>query len=351
MTLRVTTGNLLTDESEAVVNTVNTVGVMGKGVALQFRRAYPDMFEDYKAHVATGEFKVGSIHIWENPSPVGPRYIINFPTKRHWRGKSKLEYIESGLRALVPALRSRGVRTIAMPPLGCGAGGLDWNAVLPLVRQAFEEVEDIAATIYAPAGAPAPEEMIERRSRPELTLERAAACAMLDFYSTNSTEQPSLVAIQKLAYLLQELGGRLRLSYVRGAYGPYADGLRHALSSMEGHFIYGFGDGSRKALDEAPLFTREAVSHEARTVISSSREMTGALHRLYETVDGFESTYGLELLATVHWAINHGGIESNSLAVRRYIEEWSERKSKLFPEGHIEVAINRLEKCGLVAHR
>jgi len=127
-------GNLLEADAEALVNTVNTVGVMGKGVALQFRRAFPENYDAYVAAVARKDVVPGRMFTWESDRPEGPRYIINFPTKRHWRGRSRLQDIEAGLDDLRRALIERDVRSAALPALGCGLGGLDWSDVRERMR-------------------------------------------------------------------------------------------------------------------------------------------------------------------------------------------------------------------------
>ena len=148
------TGNLLEANAEALVNTVNCVGFMGKGIALQFKQAWPDNFEAYARASKAGEIRPGRMFIWETGRMINPKFIINFPTKRHWRGKSKIEDIKSGLRALIGEVRHLGIRSIAVPPLGCGNGGLNWKDVRPLIEAAFAEIPDVEVLLYRPQGAP-----------------------------------------------------------------------------------------------------------------------------------------------------------------------------------------------------
>src|SRR6266478_3853889 len=147
-------GNLLQAETEALVNTVNCVGFMGKGIALQFKQAWPENFEAYAKACKAGEVRPGRMFIWETGRMINPKFIINFPTKRDWRGKSRIEDIKSGLRALIADVRRLGIRTIAVPPLGCGNGGLDWRDVRPLIKEAFADVPDVNVQLYSPDGAP-----------------------------------------------------------------------------------------------------------------------------------------------------------------------------------------------------
>lgn len=143
-------GNLLESDAEALVNAVNTVGVMGKGIALQFARAFPTMLGDYESAVRRGDVRLGEMQVWSNQALSGPRWVINFPTKGHWRARSRLADIESGLADLVGVLRSRGIASVAIPPLGCGNGGLAWDDVRPLIEKAMADVPEVEVRIYPP---------------------------------------------------------------------------------------------------------------------------------------------------------------------------------------------------------
>src|SRR3989304_3391727 len=116
-------GNLLSAEAEALVNTVNTVGVMGKGIALQFRETFPENYKFYQKACKQDEVQIGKMLVYDNGQWATPRYIINFPTKRHWRERSKIEDVEAGLFDLQNVIRDYGIKSIAVPPLGCGSGG------------------------------------------------------------------------------------------------------------------------------------------------------------------------------------------------------------------------------------
>ena len=167
--LRTVRGNLLECDAEALVNTVNTVGVMGKGVALQFKKKFPENFTAYLRACKTGQLTVGRVHVFATDTLHNPRYVINFPTKRNWRGRSHLEDIRSGLVALIQEIRKLGIRSIALPPLGCGNGGLDWSLVLPLIESAFAELPDVETLVFEPIGAPGASEIKTRTKRPPMT--------------------------------------------------------------------------------------------------------------------------------------------------------------------------------------
>jgi O-acetyl-ADP-ribose deacetylase (regulator of RNase III) len=150
--LELVTGNLLEADAEALVNTVNTEGLMGKGIALQFKKKYPDMFEAYQRACKEGLVRPGRMHVYERREMINPRYIINFPTKRHWRSLSRIEDIKTGLRALSEEIRKRHIKSIALPALGCGNGGLDWSEVLPAIRSALADLTDVRLLVYPPTG-------------------------------------------------------------------------------------------------------------------------------------------------------------------------------------------------------
>ena len=154
--IQTTKGNLLSAPVEALVNTVNTVGVMGKGLALQFRNSFPENYRSYRAACARGEVVVGRMFVTANSNGSNPRFIINFPTKAHWRDPSRLEYVSEGLKDLARVIRERRIVSIAIPPLGCGLGGLQWLAVKPLVAEAFADFPNLKVLLFEPAPPPPP---------------------------------------------------------------------------------------------------------------------------------------------------------------------------------------------------
>lgn len=144
-------GDILRADAEAIVNTVNCVGIMGRGLALQYRKAFPENYEEYRKSCDKGELKPGMMLVHELHQLMNPRYIVNFPTKRHWKGQSRIEDIKSGLHALVDEVRKLGIRSIAIPPLGCGLGGLDWKVVRPMIEKAFLELPETKVYLFEPA--------------------------------------------------------------------------------------------------------------------------------------------------------------------------------------------------------
>lgn len=345
--LRAVRGNILDADVQALVNTVNTVGVMGRGIALQFKRAYPENFEAYRKLCQRGELEPGKLFTYDLNRLHNPRYIINFPTKRHWKGKSKLEYIESGLVALVQEIDRLGIKSIALPPLGCGLGGLRWRDVYARITRALGDLPNVEVLVYEPSGAPEPERMKTRTPKPRMTPGRAALLGLMKRYlSPLMDDAVSLLEIHKLMYFLQEAGEPLRLQFAKGKYGPFAKNLHHVLERIEGHFIVGYGEGT-----ETPgkiVEYREEAVERAEKFLTSRPETQERYERIQSLIDGFETPYGMELLASVHWVVckENSGERAQvnaGLAVQR-LQDWSDRKRQMFRPSHVEVAWNRLKQ-------
>ena len=338
------TGDILTEAAEALVNTVNCVGVMGRGVALQFKRAFPENFKAYAARCKRDEMRPGRVFVFETGAMVPPRYIINFPTKRHWRGKSRLEDIESGLESLAGAIRSRGIRSIAIPPLGSGLGRLHWPSVRRRMEAALGVLDDVEIVIFEPAGAPADDRINRSRDVPKMTAGRAALVGLLDRYLLGLLDPfVTLLEAHKLMYFMQAAGEPLKLRFTKGHYGPYADNLRHVLNAIEGHFVSGYADGG-DAPDRRLQLVPGALE-EARAFLEGKADTDERFARVSELVDGFESPFGLELLATVHW-VAAGKAEAADLdEVTEQTYAWNDRK-KQFSRRQIALAFGVLSEKG-----
>ena len=338
------TGDILAETAEALVNTVNCVGVMGRGVALQFKRAFPDNFKAYAARCKRDEIQPGHVFVFETGTIVPPRYIINFPTKRHWRGKSRIEDIETGLESLAQEIRKRGIRSIAVPPLGSGLGGLRWSAVRARMEAVLGALDDVDIVIFEPGGRPADGRVNRSRDVPEMTAGRAALVGLLDRYLMGLLDPfVTLLEAHKLMYFMQAAGEPLKLRFTKGHYGPYAENLRHVLNAIEGHLVAGYADGS-----DAPARQLQLVPgavEEARAFLDNKVDTQARLARVSDLVDGFESKFGLELLATVHWvAADEGGAQDVDEVVRRTYG-WNEGK-KQFSRRQIELAFRVLSGKG-----
>ncbi|QRG10208.1 macro domain-containing protein (plasmid) [Xanthobacter dioxanivorans] len=337
------TGDILTVDAEAIVNTVNCVGIMGRGIALQFKNDFPENFRAYEAACAREEVQPGRMFVFETRTLTNPKFIINFPTKRHWRGKSRMEDIDSGLKALVEEVRTRGIRSIAIPPLGSGLGGLNWADVRPRIVEALRGLNHCEVIVFEPNSAAA-----ETKSRdiPKMTPGRAALVVLMNRYLGGLMDPfVTLLEVHKLLYFMQEAGEPLRLQYAKAPYGPYAENLRHVLRAVEGHLISGYqdgGDAPDKQLELVPGAVTDAEAFLAED--SAARER---FDRVGKLVEGFETPFGLELLATVHWVASReraSGVED----VAAKVYAWNERKRR-FSQRQIGIAFENLHSKGWLA--
>ena len=294
------TRDILTEDAEALVNTVNCVGAMGRGIALQFKKAFPENFRSYAAACKRDEVKPGQMFVFETGQLVNPRYIINFPTKRHWRGKSRMEDIDAGLVALAKEIRARNIRSVAVPPLGSGLGGLDWSEVRPRIEAALRDLGDLKVVLFEPGGAPADARSTRSTEVPRRTTGRAVLVGLMDRYLRGLLDPfVTLLEVHKLMYFQQVAGEPLRLNFAKGRYGPYAENLRHQLHAIEGHMVSGYvdgGDAPGKHLELVP-----GAVEDARAFLDDNTDTLARFDKVSDLVEGFESPFGLELLATVHW--------------------------------------------------
>lgn len=339
--IRLVQGDILRAEAEALVNSVNCVGVMGRGVALQFRKAFPENFKAYQRACEGGLLQPGTMLVHDLECLGAPRYIINFPTKRHWRGKSQISDIETGLNALVEEVHRRGIHSIAIPPLGSGLGGLSWRDVRPRIERAFAALPDVDVLLYEPAGAPTIERMVREVRAPKMTVGRAALLGLMEKYLAAVMDPfVTLLEIHKLMYFMQEAGEGLRLRFRKGKYGPYAENLRHVLSHIDGHFISGFGDAADIPDRQIHLFPEAAQMAEA--FLEQHPLTRSRFDRVVDLIEGFETPFGMEVLASVHWVATHEEASGPEEAILR-LSEWNPRKRK-FSETHIRTAWDVMEQ-------
>jgi hypothetical protein len=242
-------------------------------------------------------------------------------------------------------VRSRGIQSIAIPPLGCGLGGLDWNEVRPMIEKAFAPLPNVRVLLFEPAGAPEAKAMPVRTARPKLTVARALFIRLMDQYASQAYRL-TLLEIQKLAYFLQEAGQPLKLKYEAGHYGPYAPNLNKVLETLERHYTSGYGDSQKPDVEIELL---NGAAQEAELFLSSHASEHERLARVNRLIGGFETPYGLELLASVHWLAAHNtppaGIPDAAVAG---IAGWSDRKRRMFRPDHIRVAWDRLTSEGWI---
>ncbi len=334
------TGDILSTDVEALVNTVNCVGVMGRGVALAFREAFPENYKVYRTACERNEVQPGRMFVFETGYMANPKYIINFPTKRHWHGKSRIEDIEAGLAALANEIRARKIRSIAIPPLGSGLGGLDWQEVRPRIERTLSALDDVHAIVFEPREAPESRVVKRKGKPPKMTEGRAALIGLMQRYLGGLLDPfVSLLEIHKLMYFMQEAGQPLRLKYVAAAYGPYAENLRHVLREIEGYYVSGYGEGGDEP-DKRVELVPGAVE-DAEAFLLEHPKTRDRFDRVAGLVEGFETPFGMELLSTVHWIVAHGA--SDGADVVRKFYEWGERKKQFSPR-QIGMALDVLRK-------
>ena len=334
------TGDLLATDAEALVNTVNCRGVMGKGIALQFKKAFPENFKDYSKACERKEVRPGQMFVTERL--VGsPKYIINFPTKRHWRARSRLSDVELGLTALADQIRRREIRSIAMPALGCGHGGLEWADVRSLIERKLGELsDDVQIVVFEPEGTPDTRTMNRSIEAPEMTPGRAALVMLVDRYLSGQPGKAGTLPeakVHELMYFLQVAGEPLQLDYSEGNGGLYAGDLRRVLRKMEGHWISGrhnVKDGSGNLFELIP-----GAVGDAEVFLADCPDTQGRVSRVGDLMDGFETPLGVELLASVHRVVHNERSASVDDVTRRM-------RGGRFYRRQIEQAYQILENLG-----
>lgn len=344
-----TQGNLLEARAEALVNTVNAVGVMGKGIALMFKERFPENFRRYVAACKAKEVRTGTMFVTEVSELDGPRWIVNFPTKQHWRGSSRMEWITEGLRDLRRFLVENRVKSIAIPPLGAGNGGLDWREVRPQIEAALGDL-DVEVLVFEPTRQY--QNVAKRTGVDKLTPPRALIAELVRRYWVLGMEC-SLLEIQKLAWFLERSIERaglpsLDLRFAAHKYGPYADRLRHLLEGLDGSYLH----CEKRIGDADPLdviwFDDDRRAFVDAYLKSEARDYAPALEATAALIDGFESPFGMELLATVDWLLAKEGVDPTVPAVREGLRRWrggagaAARKEKLFDDRSLAIALSRL---------
>ena len=383
--MRILVGDILQSKAQTLINTVNCVGVMGKGIALEFKTRFPDMYEDYVKRCEHGEVKLGVPYLYKT---LYPPQIINFPTKRHWRGRSRIEDIESGLGALVKEIRSRGIRSVALPPLGSGLGGLNWADVRARIERAMADLLEVRVVVFEPAGEPALPKSMRRGKVPKMTPGRAALVGLMERYLAGMLDPfVSLLEVHKLMYFMQEAGEPLRLRFAKGLYGPYAENLRHVLSEIDGYYLSGYGAGGDREVawagvtaalhappavpaeqhpaDDVLLYQRAQLDvrrhlqdhrqrdvqvlravDDARRTLAERPRTRQRFERVAELVEGFESPFGLELLSTAHWLATREQPASENELIQQFYG-WAERKRR-FSANQVRLAANVLKEKGWI---
>lgn len=349
--IRYTQGNLLEAPTEALVNTVNTVGVMGKGIAMQFKEALPENFRLYAQACSRGEVRVGQMFVTENPVLSGARWIINFPTKEHWRAPSRLEWIESGLAALRSEITARGIKSIAVPPLGSGNGGLDWPVVRSLVEKSLSNLVGVEVVVFEPTERY--QSVAKRSGVDRLTPARALLAELVRRYALPGIPC-TLLEAQKLAWFLEReiersgLANPLELRFVAHRYGPYAERLRHLLDALDGSYLH----CEKRIADAGPVdeiyFDPTKKDRVELFLRTEGGPYLDTLERTTARIEGFESPLGMELLATVDWLLYRERCRPELAAVKVALASWpggelaGQRKLRIFDDRLIGLALERL---------
>lgn len=336
------TGNLLDSEAEVLVNTVNTMGVMGKGIALQFKSKFPDNFKMYSHACKNGEVSVGKLFITEAETLLsGKKIIVNFPTKTNWRLPSEYQYVESGLTALVEFIHKKNIKSIAIPPLGSGNGGLNWNKVKLILEKHLAGL-DCEITIYEPTTAI---QDTLKKERVKLTPARAMLLSVL-FDLSRHGEFVSEFSAEKIAYFLQRFGAKeiFKLDFHPNFYGPYSGKVKHVLYYLNGSYIMDYSSKDKKPFEGISLIP--SSESEINEFLSKPEN---AYHKIIvektkSFLNGFYSPFGLELLSTVDFIMEEKKVDTLE-DITYELEKWSDRKKTLFTKPKfIQIAVNNIKE-------
>lgn len=343
------TGNLLDANTDALVNTVNTVGIMGKGIALQFKERFPINYKVYAAECKAGKVQVGKMLVVKDNSMNGEKLIINFPTKTEWFKKSQYNYIEDGLKDLVSVIKLYQIKSIAIPPLGSGNGGLKWNNVKELMNLYLGKINDeVEIIIYEPNDAV--KEILQKQEQKNVELRPGRAMILYALFQYEKMgETASVFAANKLAYFLQKSGESLKLQFVPYTYGPYAQAIDKVLYALNGKYLTGLEQMKAKPFEPLKLNYEKYSEVEDYLRKNLKPDQHARLKDLFNLIDGFESSLSLEILASVDYLLSENPKLSMDELLSK-IQSWNERKKQLIDKEHIEIALNRLKEYATKLH-
>jgi len=334
-------GNLLDSEAEALVNTVNTVGVMGKGIALQFKNMFPNNFKAYSEACKHKELKIGKMFVTEEESLLsGKKLIINFPTKTNWRLPSEYKYLEEGLKDLVNFIKKHNIKSIAIPPLGSGNGGLDWNKVKKLLEIHFADI-DCDFYIYEPNTAI---KEVLKKERVKLTPARAMLLSVL-YDLVRNGEFVSEFASEKIAYFLQRFGAKdaFKLEFQSNFYGPYSGKVKHVLYYLNGSYIMGYSSKDKKPFEELGIVPDAEIDVDEFLNKPENSSFKSIVIRTKNFLNGFYSPFGMELLSTIDFIIEEKQVNTYE-DISKELKNWSNRKKTLFTNPKfIQIAIKNIQ--------
>ncbi len=332
-------GNLFDSKAQALVNTVNTVGVMGKGIALQFKNAFPSNFKAYSEACKKGEVEVGKLFVFRDGNLTsGEKIIINFPTKKHWRKPSEYWFIEQGLNDLIQVIEKYKITSIAIPPLGSGNGGLEWEKVKRIIEEKLSNL-NVEIFVYEPA-AHIKEKL--KKERVKLTDARALLLYVL-FDLVKQGEYVSEFSSEKVCYFLQKFGAKkyFKLDFSPEFYGPYSGKVRYVLNAINGSYLMGYSDMNKKPF--APLTLVSDGYEIVKDKVESDIELLNIAQKTIHFLTGFYSDFGLELLSSVDYITeNHKSFDKE--IIKRNLDNWSDRKRSLFSNPkYLDISIEHLK--------
>lgn len=338
-----TIGNLFESDAEALVNTVNTVGVMGKGVALQFKKNFHNNYKAYVEACKNGDVQIGRMFVVRDHSLLGEKLIVNFPTKTDWRKPSEYEYVERGLDALVDTIRQYGIKSIAIPPLGAGNGGLHWDRVKKMIEEKLAAL-DVRIIVYEPS-----QQIKEQLAKERVKLTDARALLLYVLFDlVRHGEYVSEFSCEKVCYFLQRFGAKkyFKLEYIPYYYGPYSGKVRHVLYALNGSYIMGYSDMDKKAF--SPLNLIPDCWNEVSQYVESKSELKEIAERTMAFLRGFYSDFALELLSSIDFLLQSGqATDRQSVIVG--LNSWNDRKRSLFSDTrYINISLKHLSEANFV---
>lgn len=345
-------GDMFNHKADAIVNTVNCVGVMGKGVALEFKNRWKHNFKVYKTACDSRELTIGKMLVVKNnlQSELSfseqyddYKYLINFPTKNHWRGKSKIEYIIEGLNDLKLQIQKYGIKSVVIPPLGCGNGQLNWNDVKPIIEQKLSDLDNVDIVIYEPTN-----NVSNAESQAELSITKERAIMLSVFKGLEPQFGHSLthLCMQKITYFLQKMGCDYGLEFAKNKYGPYSERLDTAFKAMEqAGYLSGFSQGICTVSNAGFAYAEDYFQNDGKY---SNVDIGKIIKKVGFLFDGYASPFGAELLATVMYCVDNK--KSNRNNIIEMVHGWSDRKKETFNEKVILAAYDRLMEDGFITN-
>ena len=328
--IRYVTGNLLESSAHCLVNTVNCEGYMGKGIAYQFKLQFPENNKDYVKACKSGTLRIGTIHVYKEKGKI----IVNFPTKDKWRERSRMSYVEAGLKQLVKIIENENITSIAIPPLGCGNGGLVWSDVKKLIEETLYPVEkgrDIE--IYEPG---------KNYKAVPTTVPKVNVSSLVLLKLRMELDQFDALRLQKACYFLNYYLEEEYFKFDKWKYGPYSHSVDIVSRDIREYQKYYGIDKSLDTFNQIyQVICSDKVNKKIELILPNVEKATTYVNKI-------EENKMLEGVATVHFIIkkNNGILDSNEIV--KHFKEWSDDKARRFSEQYIMMCIDYLEDTGLI---